>query len=787
MCKKIDDFLCSIYKPQGVERRISMGNDVKLGSSRTVKGRIMLMSLVMTLAAIINVVINLIAQSNQTTENIGNTLRANLAGTAHLTQNGVNNLVILVGDHAHDYEFKNGTDEQKIAHAKEIMSFDENIQELIFVDAAGASVGGEIPADIKTRLGSSNYVVASPDNSADSFYIAVKTAEGNTLCAKMNTAKLTGILTGIDNDAFLLASDGTVIASSGAAGNTKYADFVQTTGDGAIFTNVSGDSGNCYAAKKLDNSDGWTVLVRCAKSGFDGGFNTALRLSIGTIIVMIALGLGANYFFGKTVTKPLGKIKKKIIDMSNGVLSGAPVDHKADDELGVLSDAVNKMADYNNTIISDIKYTAEEIAAENLCVKPHGEYCGDFVPVKEALEKIVESIRSVIENIEEAGRQVSSGSEEMSRNSAVLSTAAEEQSTTVSQLNDRLNAVYDEISNNAKIACEQASGTAKECMELVNEGNVKMGNMLDAMNEINGTSAQIANIIKTIQDISEQTNILSINASIEAARVGAAGKGFAVVAGEVGKLAEKTAQAAKSTTKLIKSSIQSVKNGTVIANETAEMLGKIVEKTDATAKVVEDIADASAKQAESVKDVLSGMNIISSEVNQVSNSAKECADSSEELATQAVMLHNTVDRFVINESKAAKKAAEKPAPKPAAPAKPAEIHLDDSEKKAKKPAAAAPKKAAPVKSAEKPVSVAPAKPASINLDDNEEKKAKPAAKSTPVKPASAKQEPVKPAPKPTIKLDEEPTAVAAKSGTAPVSKATMQPVKRTINMDNNKY
>lgn len=748
-----------------------MGNDVKLGSSRTVKGRIMLMSLVMTLAAIINVVINLITQNNQTKTNIENTLRANLVGTAQLAQNGVNNLVILVGDHAHDYEFKNGTNEQKIAHAKEIMSYDENIQELIFVDAAGASVGGEIPADIKTKLGSTNYVISSADNSSDSFYIAVKTAEGNILCAKMNTTKLTGILTGIDNEAFVLASDGTVIASSGAAGKDNYADFVQTTGNGAVFTNVAGDSGSCYAAKKLDISDNWTVLVRCARSDFDGGFNTALRLSIGTIVVMIALGLGANYFFGKSVTKPLGKIQKKIVDMSNGVLSGPPVEHKANDDLGILADAVNRMAEYNNTIITDIQHTAAEIAADNLCVKPHGQYSGDFVPVKEALEKIVESIRSVIENIEEAGRQVSTGSEEMSRNSAVLSTAAEEQSTTVSQLNDKLNAVYDEISNNAKIACEQASGTAKECMELVNEGNVKMGNMLEAMNEINSTSAQIANIIRTIQDISEQTNILSINASIEAARVGAAGKGFAVVAGEVGKLADKTAQAAKSTTKLIKSSIQSVRNGTVIANETAEMLGKIVEKTDATAKVVEDIADASAKQAESIKDVLSGMNIISSEVVQVSSSANQCADSSEELATQAVMLHNTVDRFIINESKAAKIAAEKQADsaaKKSAPVKPTPAKTAPEKPT---PAKTAPEKPAPAKTA--PAKTAPSKPAP--------------AKTAPEKPAPTKKAPAQSVPKPTIKLDEEPVVSVEKTNSAPIAKATMQPVKRTINLDNNKY
>ena len=733
-----------------------MKTDKKLGMAHTVKGRILLMSLVMTLATVLNVIISVIIQYNQTMENITQVVEDNLNNSARAVQAGANNLSILVNDHAYDYEFIAGTPEQKEEHIKNIMSFDPTMLSLVFMDQEGVCYGGEIPETVKSKLSSASSIVTSPDSVSGSFYIAVKTSMGTVLCSNTKTEKLTSILAESSTDAFLLSSDGKVIATSGAEASADYAKYVCKEEQKPIIDPMK-DNGNCYGAIKLNVGEDWTLLVRKSSKGYFSGLNSTIRLSIGTLLLMLGLCVSSNYYFKKTVTNPLGKIRKKVIDMSNGVLSGGPVDHKSNDDMGELAAAVNKMVEYNEIILGDVQRTAEEIAANNLCVKPNGEYTGDFIPLKEALEKIVESIRTVVANVEEAGRQVSSGSEEMSRNSEVLSTAAEEQTATVSRLNENLSAVYDEINSNA-IACEQASGTAKECLDLVNEGNAKMGDMLDAMNEINGTSSKIANIIKTIQDISEQTNILSINASIEAARVGAAGKGFAVVAGEVGKLAEKTAQAAKTTTGLIQSSIDSVKHGTVIANETAETLGKIVEKTDATSKVVGDIADASTKQAESVKEVLTGMESISTAVNQVSDSARECADSSEELAVQAELLHSTIEKFRISDGKA-KYVPAKPAP---APKKPTTINLDDNAGKKAQPSVKTPAKPAP----------APKKPTSINLDDNAGKKAQPSVK-TPAKHAA-------------IKSDDAPAPVSKASG-EPVTKATMQPVKRTITLDNNKY
>lgn len=824
-----------------------MKSDAKLGMGRTVKGRVLIMSLIFLIGMMASVAVSCVIQYSQTRKNIENSLRDNLKSAVSIAEGGLNSLKRLESDHAYDYEFVSGTDEQKTEHAKAVASFDPNTLEIVYMDASGACFGGEIPDSVRSKLASSSLVITTPENAEGEFYIAVKTNEGTALCSKVSANKLSEALAGSTRDAFLLSSDGTIIASSGAQGSDKYAQYVQTTEEGTVYPSTLADNGRCYAAAKLSVGDDWTLLIRSDSSSLYSGIITIFWVSIGIIVIMIVICVSSNFYFKKTVTEPLDEIRGKIVDMSNGIISGAHVEHKADDELGILSEAVNAMADYNSTIITDIKRTAESIAAQNLCVKPSGSYSGDFIPVKEALEKIVDSIRTVIGNIEAAGKQVSGGSEEMSRNSAVLSTAAEEESVTVSQLNGRLNAVYEEINSNATVACEEANAASKECMELVTQGNEKMGDMLAAMNEINGTSSKIANIIKTIQDISEQTNILSINASIEAARVGAAGKGFAVVAGEVGKLAEKTAQAAKTTTSLIESSIKSVENGTVIANETAEMLGKIVEKTGATSKVVESIAEASTKQAESVKEVLVGMNSISTAVNQISDTARGCADSSEELAAQAVMLNSTVEGFVLDSKNAPKPVINRDAPKPAAP-KPAVTKPVEPKPAAPKPVAQkpveskpaapkpAPKKAepkptapktaeskpaAPKPAAPKPVEPKPApikaepkpvipkatnpKPSVIHLDEDEERAArkaqeqakpvpkkaepKPVPQKAAPKPAPQKAAPApapKPAPKPIIKLDDEPVRPAS-SGSAPITKATMQPVQRTIHLDNNKY
>ncbi|GEM_PF-486879 len=764
-------------------------------AKHSIKVKVLLMCLLLMLGLILNVTVGIIVQFIQTQKNVETMLGENLDSASTLVASGLKNITILVMDHANDYEFWNGTAEEKAAHAQMVAAYDDNVNNLIFMDSDGTFHNGEIPQNVISALNSASVVITTPADANSNFYLGAKRSDGGILCSEMKASKLSTILTGSACDTFILASDGTVIASAvkNNAPIANYSQYVQKSGSRYINATPQGEWGSlgCFAAESIDGTDGWTVLISAKSGEYYNGIVTAFTVNLVVIVFMIVMILLVNIFISRSIIKPLDAVRAKITEMAAGDLSGEQINIRSNDEMGELSHAVNTMADFNRNIIGDISYYAEEIAKQNLCVKPRAQYVGDYLPVEHSLERIVESLSEVVANIESAGREVSASSAQMSGNSSVLSQAAAEEADTVSQLNNSLHSVHDQISESAEKAV-QARTMTEETVASMNEGSEKMSRMLAAMNEINTTSSQIANIIKTIQDISSQTNILSLNASIEAARAGAAGKGFAVVAGEVGRLANKTAQAAKSTTGLIETSLKAVENGTVIANETAEMLGMIVGKAGESAKVVEEIADASTKQAESVKQVLEGMNSISTAVNQISVSARECADSSELLATQSSMLHETVEKFVINGSKPKTAAVSKPAPVQSAPkptAKPTQtapkktISLPDDEpvKAAPKPAQNAPKPTA------KPAQTAPKK--TISLPDDEP----PVIKESPApaaKPAAQKSAAPKPAAssKPVIMLpDDEATVTAAPTAGKVVSKATMQPVKRTVRMDPDKY
>ena len=647
----------------------------------------------------------------------------------------------LVSSTLYHYKSLIGSLDGTQAQIDRIMANDSNI---VSVNTHADDMSG-------TFLSSDGYIMICGEYSKGNAAIATSTDWLQNISATLHTE---------DTEFYLLTGSGQMIAAvNGSMNQEEAVKYLGSTK--ARTANIGGKNRVVYNAT-LEGTD-WQTLVVCDSAEFFQNTNIAVASIIGIAIVAFTLGAIVIRKFVRRIIVPLNAINTKILDMSDGKLNTGDVEVNTGDELQTLGEAVNAMSGYTRMIIKDIEAVSEKLAAEDLTVQPAADYIGDYAPIKTALQGIITSTSGVIRQIEMSSRQVADGSGKMSGNSMTLSQAATEQAATVEELNASIVEISGNITANAESA-GKAKELADDCRKMVDEGNVKMSDMLHAMEEINETSSQIANIIKTIEDISFQTNILSLNASIEAARAGEAGKGFAVVAGEVGQLAGKTAEAAKNTTALIKTSLHAVENGTVMANETASMLSKIVRETDDTAKVIDHIAAASQEQADSVKQILTGMDQISTSVQMTSGSSAECAASAEELSAQAAVLLQLVERFKVADEKADKKPA-KPAAKKETPAKPApRTEAKPEAKEEKKPAEPA------------------AKPAPKAEADTEPKAEKPVPKAAP----APKTEP-RPAPKAEVKPA--PKTEAKPAPKAPEAKPAepVRPRARTIVLDDDKY
>ena len=181
------------------------------------------------------------------------------------------------------------------------------------------------------------------------------------------------------------------------------------------------------------------------------------------------------------------------------------------------------------------------------------------------------------------------------------------------------------------------------------QSNEKMEEMRKAMDDITAKSNEISKIIKTIDDIAFQTNILSLNAAIEAARAGAAGKGFAVVADEVGNLAQKSAKAAQNTGLLIEETKDAVERGARISRETGESLSTVVERAGRINNMIFEITKETERESQGMSQLTVGMEQISSVVQTNSATAEESAAASEELSGQAGILDDLVSKFLLQE------------------------------------------------------------------------------------------------------------------------------------------
>lgn len=261
-----------------------------------------------------------------------------------------------------------------------------------------------------------------------------------------------------------------------------------------------------------------------------------------------------------------------------------------------------------------------------------------------ALKSMVSTLSEVLNQVQIAGDQIAAGSSDVSKFSQSLAQGATQQKDSLVSIAASIEELSTQTSANAQSANE-ANKLAESAQKAILLGQQHMQDMIVAMAEIKDAGDQISTFIKTIDEIAEQTNLLALNAAIEAARAGEQGRGFAVVADEVRSLASRSTVAAEETAKLILLSSNKTENGTQIAQSTASALENVFEGMNSTSDFVATIARASNEQAIAVEELTQGVSEVSNVVELNALASDQGAAAAEQLTGQTRSMKEMMLKF----------------------------------------------------------------------------------------------------------------------------------------------
>ena len=372
----------------------------------------------------------------------------------------------------------------------------------------------------------------------------------------------------------------------------------------------------------------------------------AIALMILLTISVVAVSKTISIIIANGISEPLNALCDRLVTFENGDISSPFPNYYESDEVGDMVQAVSMTTAKMQRMFTDMEELLEQMADGNfnLKTKCEDDYVGEYKGLLLALRKMNRKMDGALKDVRDASEMVSIGSTNLAEGAQALAEGATEQSISVQEMQETMNELTKGLERCAK-DMNSAYHQAEECAAAAETSKTEMGSMVATMERISDTSGKIESIISDIEDIASQTNLLSLNAAIEAARAGDAGRGFAVVADQIRNLAEQSAQSAVNTRKLIEGSIHEINAGSAAAVKTAEVLEGVVASVKDIAGTSKELSENVKLQVESIEQANVGIYKISDVVQSNSATAEEAFATSEELAAQASSMDALVAKF----------------------------------------------------------------------------------------------------------------------------------------------
>ena len=365
---------------------------------------------------------------------------------------------------------------------------------------------------------------------------------------------------------------------------------------------------------------------------------------LATLIILVSTMLWSR--ITKGITEPMKEIQEAARQLSGGNLSVA-LNYQAKDELGDLADSMRETTTALSQYVSELDQGLHAIGDGKLNYHSEVKFRGDFLAVSNAMEQITTLLNHAILQISNTADQIAGGAEQVANGAQMLSQGAVEQAGSMQELAANINEISDGVRNNADDSVN-ASRKINQVNGLLTDSSGAMGELIREIRNINENSMTIGKIVKEVEDIAFQTNILALNASVEAARAGDAGRGFSVVANEVRHLAAKTTEASKMMAGLAQQTLAQAESGTRAADRATTSMDHVVDGTQEIIEMVDRISDASVRQADSIVQIRQSIEMVSEIVQGNSAMAEESAAASEELSAQAQVLKKLVEEFELS-------------------------------------------------------------------------------------------------------------------------------------------